>query len=378
MRRQRIALTLASNSETATATFTYPYGMAVIAPLLKQKFPNTEVFFSLNEREILEADLVCCSGLTNAWSQVNKLGEKVTAQDKRFIVGGQHVTALPHTLKFGEPFIGPLECLAQISRQPLPDWTIFPDMHLPGKTHVVMTSRGCPFKCRFCSSSAFWNGYYPLPVNRVIAEISELATLGVRNISIFDDLFTVDAKRLKNLVERIIAAGLNSIDFSCLVRADSVAPEVLELLRMMNVNNVAFGAESGSDVILKMMNKKTTVKQNQHCIDLLNSFGYIPNSGIVIGFPGETPETLALSYEFINKNRGKCLIEIFPVHPLPGTWLWEFFMQKYSPDLDNFNWSSLSIQHNMADWANYHLLTDGCTVEDLKQFCGRAQSLRFE
>ena len=364
----KICLTIPFNYHSETASFALPYGLAVIAAIVKQNYPNSDLYYSSNEKDILDADIIYCSGLSESWDLVNELGKKATDLGKRFIVGGQHATALPHTLRYGEVFQGPLENFDKFWTNPLPDWSIFSAEHSKNARYAVMTSRGCPFKCRFCSSSSFWGGYMPMPTNRVIAEIRQLADMGVEEIILFDDLFTANIKRLRALVNKITQEGLNKIKYSCLVRADTISTEVLDLLREMNVVNTAFGAESGSDIILRVMNKKTTRKQNQHCINSLLAYGYTPVFSLIVGFPGETSSTLAETFNFIIENKAKCLPEVYPVQPLPGTWLWEYFMSHHAPDLESFNWSSLGLRGNKVDWDTYHLLSNSCTLDDLRDF----------
>ncbi|WP_167122756.1 B12-binding domain-containing radical SAM protein [Nitratidesulfovibrio liaohensis] len=371
----RICLTLPFACDPKAASFALPYGIAVIAPILQKQHPGADIFFSTNENEVLSADIIYCSGMSEAWDIVNDLGRKAIERGKKFVVGGQHVTALPQTLRYGEAFRGPLENFEQPWANPLPDWSIFPTSLHSNAKYIVMSSRGCPFKCRFCSSSSFWSGrYFPFPTNRVIAEIRQLAHMGVKEIILFDDLFTANASRLRSLVERIVSEGLNYIRYSCLVRADTISNEVLDLLQAMNVVNAAFGAESGSDIMLRVMNKQTTCDKNQKCIDLLLSYGYSPVFSMVIGFPGESRSTLQQTFDFIAHNKGKCLPEVYPVQPLPGTWLWDYFTNKYNPDLNSFDWSSLSLRGNTLDWEKYHLLSDSCTIDDLREFMALASS----
>lgn len=364
----RICLTLPFEDDSRSASFALPYGMAVIASILRSKHPGAEIFFSNDEKMILQADEIYCSGLSESWDIVNMLAEKVVAHGKRFVVGGQHVTALPQTLKFGEIFSGPLEVIDKKWPNPLPDWSIFSEDQKNNAQYVVMTSRGCPFKCKFCSSSSFWRGYFPLPVDRVIQEITQVAALNAKEIVLFDDLFTADKRRLRQISERIVAEGLNSINYSCLIRADSCCPETLELLQKMNVKAMAFGAESGSDFILTAMNKKTSRHANQTCIDMLLDFGFTPVCSVIIGFPGESRKTLSESLLFIEKNIASTLIEVYPVQPLPGTWLWDYFVEQFAPDLNNFDWKSLKIRGNTIDFETYRVLSNNCSAHELKQF----------
>lgn len=353
----RICLTLPFEEESNSASFALPYGLAVIAPIIR-KHADDEIFFSNDEETILGSDIIYCSGLSESWDIVNSLAEKAISAGKRFIVGGQHVTALPQTLRFGEAFLGPLEVIDKEWSNPLPDWTIFSEESKSNAQYVVMTSRGCPFQCKFCSSSSFWGKYIPLPVDRVIQEISQLAELNAKQVVLFDDLFTADRQRLRKISEKIVANGLDSISYSCLIRADSCTPDTLELLRRMNVTAMAFGAESGSNFILNAMNKKTSRRANQDCIDMMLDFGFTPVCSVIVGFPGESRKTLSETLLFIERNIQSTLIDVYPVQPLPGTWLWDYFVKKFSPELSTFDWKSLKIRSNTIDFESYRLLSD--------------------
>ena len=84
----RICLTLPfDDSESTSASFALPYGIAVIASIIKEKHPSSEVFFSNNESEIVGADGIWCSRLSESWDLVNQLGEKAVNLNQRFIVG---------------------------------------------------------------------------------------------------------------------------------------------------------------------------------------------------------------------------------------------------------------------------------------------------
>lgn len=351
------------------ADFTLPYSITVLSAWIKHTQPNAEVYYSETFSDLLEADEVWCTAVSESWNLVNEMGEAVVNAGKRFLVGGHHATALPETLLFGETFRGPVEgALYDINKLPMPDWSILPRQR--NKQFVLMTSRGCPYHCTFCSSAAFWKKYTAKSPARVIAEIKQLRDLSAKSINIFDDLFTVDKKRLKEIVKRIKEEELDTIKYSCLVRADSVDEEVIDLLCDMNVHNIAFGSESGSDSILKMMNKKASVSQN---INLVYNFARrgikIGATSIVLGHPGESPETLHKTKQYIEAIRPACgVIEVYPLIPYPGTQIWEYFCKKYSVDVTRFDWSTLRIASEGFSWDAFYLLSDDCTTDNLKEF----------
>ncbi|WP_291443662.1 radical SAM protein [Desulfovibrio sp.] len=366
--KKTIALTLPRLCDESAVDYTLPYGIACIAAEIRHSSPDTHVIFSEKLEELIQADEVWCTGLTEAWNLVNELGANVVNAGKFFHVGGHHVTALPETLKYGKAFAGPFGDVANCDFAPLPAWDIFPDFEQ--KRSLIITSFGCPFSCNFCSSKAFWKTYIAKSATRTLLEIKDLAARGAKDIIIFDDLFTANLTRLRELSQMIKAEGLDYISYNCLIRSDTATPEIISLLRQMNVATLAFGAESGSDAILSAMNKKTTSTQNQRAIDILNDYGYKPTMSFIVGFPGESKKTLDETRKFIDRNRkNSSIIDILPSTPLPGTWLWKQFVAKHHPDILNFPWESLKLRANTADWERYPLMADGCDVADLQEIC---------
>jgi len=367
MKKRKIIALIQANQESLenSANFTFPYTLAVLSAWIKKTMPDVEVFLAHNIIDALVADEIWCSSLSEDWENALALGKFFTEEGKKFVVGGHHATALPMTMPYGQVNIGPLENIRHIDELPLPDWSLFPNIH--DKPGMIMTSRGCPFSCNFCSSSAFWKSYKEKSPFKIVQEIKQLANLGLSEIIIFDDLFASNVKRLRNVCDLICSEGLNYINYNCLVRSDTINHEIIYLLKKMGVKAVAFGSESDEDKILKMINKKTTVSKNINAINLLYDMGYTPNTGLVIGYPGETKDTLKRTCDYIEKIRPFTgIIDVYPVIPYPGTPLWNIFINMYNPDIMNFNWSSLALRSNAVSWEKYFLLSNSCSKEDLK------------
>jgi len=98
---------------------------------------------------------------------------------------------------------------------------------MPSKNLYMFTSRGCPYSCVFCSSSAFWHGARFFSAEYVLDEIKELvAEYNTKYISLYDDLFIADKKRLKKIVQLIKKEKLDQeVSFGCLARANLVDEE---------------------------------------------------------------------------------------------------------------------------------------------------------
>ena len=295
-----------------------------------------------------------CTSATHGWIEANKLGRIVVEAGKEFLMGGHHATALPESLKYGRAFRGPIEVYAHIDELPLPDWSIFPETRKP----AMMTSRGCPFSCNFCASRSFWKMPQFKSPEKVIAEAKLVRDLGVSDIAIFDDLFVASKKRLRRIVELMNSERLNRNTYHCLVRSDLIDLETTLLLKEMNVRELHIGAESGSDRILRLMNKGTTVTTNQRAIDLLHEHGIQPTMTLIIGYPEETEEDLNLTIDFVSKNRAKCnIVGMLPCVPFPGTPLWDRFARENDIDVRTFNWESLIPGNGSTSRDQYIMLT---------------------
>jgi hypothetical protein len=360
---ESLTIGLTTASLEGSADFANSYTMATIAAWIRKVRPRVRLVYSTDVGELLKCDHVWCTSLSESWNEINRLGKTIVDAGKTFVVGGHHATALPETLKYGLAFRGPIELYKSVDELPLPDWSIFKEE----KAYpVVMTSRGCPYSCQFCSTRSFWNGWQAKKPEIVVAEVKALRTLHATTISIFDDLFITSKTRLRSIVELIDAEGLSGLSYSCLVRSNLVDSQTTGLLKEMNIRALAFGAESGSDRVLRLMNKKATVEDNQRAIDVLNADGYRPTMSFILGYPDETEEDLNQTVEFIAKNRSKCdIIELYPCIPLPGTPLWTRFVQEHHVDVHAFDWEGLSIRSQTKDWDKYVMLTSNYSKDRL-------------
>jgi len=197
---------------------------------------------------------------------------------------------------------------------------------------VVMTSRGCPYACSFCSSPLMWGGCRTFSPRYVVGEIQELVRLfGARYIRFFDDVLTLGRKRLVELVEMIRSEGLHDqVTFSCFSRFNLLDHETLRLLAKGNIKFVNVGLESASGTVLESLkDRPVTVQESQEVIDMACDEGIAMGLSIIIGTPGETEDDLLATYAFLSKNREKlCEIEVNPLVPNPGTPTWDRALER--------------------------------------------------
>jgi radical SAM superfamily enzyme YgiQ (UPF0313 family) len=220
----------------------------------------------------------------------------------------------------------------------------------PISQQYLFTSRGCPYKCTFCSSSAFWKTTRFHSAKWVADEIQHLMGMGYSHLPFLDDLFVVNRKRFIETIEEIKRRHLDAAGFttSFSVRANLVDDELCALIKgFPSVKSTFFGIESGSDRILKLMGKNVTVAKNQEALDRLFEIGLPPSVSLIVGWPSETEEEIRATCSFVQKNVKEKKVRwdnpIAILTPLPNTPVWDDAVKAglLPSDLRDFNWGRL-------------------------------------
>lgn len=211
-------------------------------------------------------------------------------------------------------------------------------------THIL-TSRGCPFNCVFCAASLIWRrrARFHSP-EYVVGEIKQLAErYGIDEILIFDDLFTQNKKRLREVVRLIREEKLDErLSFTCLSRTDTLDEETCQLLKKMNVKRLNLGFESGSPRVLKYLKRNTTtVEQNKRAIELAKKHDFVVDGYFMLGTPYETKKDMMLTLNFI-KNNPVDVVTLSITTAYPGTELWGYAKQ-HGFVSDDMDWDKLDI-----------------------------------
>jgi len=208
-----------------------------------------------------------------------------------------------------------------------------------GMTYM-MTSRGCPYTCSFCTIPFTSEGYRMNSPEYVLDEIKSIRMHypQVNNIRIFDDLYIVNPKRVAKIADLVHAEGLHQeLAFGCWGRANLIDAKAIESFKKMNMAHVAFGAESGSSRVLSHIKPGCTVEQNQRSIELLYDNGIQPVVSLILGHPLETEDDLWATYEFVERNLDKLHdVEFNVATPWPGTELWQGALKRgrVHPEMD--------------------------------------------
>ena len=211
-------------------------------------------------------------------------------------------------------------------------------------TAVIISTRGCPFECTFCSSIVMAGRIVRRrTIKNIIDELKYLKErYKIKVIALPDENITIKPKFINNLCKAIIKENLN-MRFVLLsgVRLDTLNLATLKLMRRAGfVKRVAVGIENGSDRVLKLMKKGTTVKIIREKLSLMRQAGFKPLGYCIIGFPGETKKTIMQTIKF-------CLsLPIYgagftPFLPYPGTEAHNNLVRQGKID-KNFDYSQLT------------------------------------
>jgi radical SAM superfamily enzyme YgiQ (UPF0313 family) len=236
------------------------------------------------------------------------------------------------------------------------------------ENQLLLTSRGCPYKCTFCASSHFWQAVRYFSSDYVIEEIEHIIKhYPVLNILIFDDLFVFNLKRLEEISSEIVKKGYHKkVSFSCNARPNHITKESIEYLKRMNVKTIAMGLESGSNRILtSLKGEEISVEINKRAIDLCKENGLFVHGSFMLGCPDETEEDMFKTRDFI-KNSGIDKGDISLAAALPGTQFWAYASKKglVSNEMD---WSKLAIKSadDMPQDDDFILLSDEISRQSL-------------
>ena len=155
----------------------------------------------------------------------------------------------------------------------------------------IFTSRGCPYKCIFCSSRSISGMQYRIySIERIVSEIKLLVEkYNQKTIWIMDDNIAVNPKRFKSFVKLVIKEGLHKkTEFHGSMRGDNLTDEVLELAKKGNFRMISFGMETGTEQLMKLIDKRETVEAVVSAIKRTHQKGITTAATLIFGLPTET------------------------------------------------------------------------------------------
>ncbi len=422
MDRLRILLVNALHSGEYIQTVFPGLGMAYLASTIESEWPAADI--RIEDRKVRQAlaefdpEIVAISAVTPNFPLAVEYAAAAKQAGAAVVVGGAHITALPRQLHslmdvgvIGEGEATFLDLVRRFDRRRrrfvdldgvagivfrTPEGTLAvtpkrppitpldriprPARHLlslpqHGVIHV-MSSRGCPYRCRFCVSSRFWGRTRYFSPDYVLTELAEVVErYQPSKIFFYDDLFLVPPRRFHAIVERIVALGLNrKIEFNVNCRANLITDEVAAALRRMNAVTANFGFESGSPATLRYLKGgSVTVEDNWRAVRIMRRHGINVSGTFVIGCPEETREDIDMTFRFIRES-GLSFFEVYPLTPYPGTPVWDDALEQGVVS-ESMDWSRLD-QEGSGDTAGWIVVSKTFSAEEIAAFLQEIRALK--
>ncbi len=224
----------------------------------------------------------------------------------------------------------PLEM--NLDKFPFPNYDLF--MNPKIKNVSVITSRGCPSNCSFCCLHAVGRRIWrPRDYKKVVDEIEFLLKKfpWIETIEIGDDTSTLDNNRMVDMCKEIIKRKIK-VAFRCQGRIKPITREMLYWMEKAGFNKICFGIETGSEKLLKSTHKGITRQDCINTFKLLSEFKKIEAvKFLIVGFPGETEQTVNETIDLVKKLQKLKKMEFFYATPLwiyPGTEVYEIAKSK--------------------------------------------------
>jgi len=371
--------------------------------------------YGLTNQEIVEqcqeADLVGISIMSDYFLETKDLCQKLKQINKKVVLGGPHpsvlaketleetkadyviigegeetlldlvkaienqqdVKQIPGLISRNKKEFIPRPLIKDLDSLPFLDWSALDPRNYKKAPHgaliknfpvaPIISSRGCPYQCKFCASPAIWHRIirFRSPAN-VVDEIEYLVNnFGVKEIHFEDDNLTLKKEHVSQICSLILERNLK-ISWATPngIRADQVNFEILQLMKQSGCYYIVFGIESGNQEILDSIEKKEKLIEIERAVNWSHRLGLMTQGFFIFGLPGETEKTIKRTIDFAKKiplDRAQFLL----LDLLPGSALW----REYKDEIE-IDYSKRSYQE--ATW-----IPPGLTKETLE----KSQSLAF-
>ncbi|HEU5229916.1 MAG TPA: PhpK family radical SAM P-methyltransferase [Ktedonobacteraceae bacterium] len=268
------------------------------------------------------------------------------------------------------------------------NYSLFPKEEF-GQFVTLRTAKSCPFACAFCGFPQRAGKYTYMDLRCVEQELNAIRDIdGVTTLTFIDDTFNVPKGRFKEIL-RMMIRNKYGFKWNSYFRSDHADEEAIELMGQAGCEGVFLGVESGSDQLLQRMNKTARRRHYAKAIPLLKAAGISTHANLIIGFPGETYETVQETMDFIETAQP----DFFRAQQWycdPTTPIWQQ-REHYGIKGSAFNWTHntmdantaadlvdkvfLSIenshwlpQYGFEQWSIFYLQRQGMTMEQIKAF----------
>ncbi len=236
----------------------------------------------------------------------------------------------------------------------------------------MVSSRGCPYRCNYCSIRMM-NGttYRFLSPERIVTELDILINkYGQKQVVFYDDNFCFKKRRVKEVCDAIIKADLHKkCAFSIQTRADNFYPDVVPMMAEAGFKHAGFGMETGIDRLHHIINKEETVQQHRDAVNLAKKYGMTTALFMIFGLPTETHEDRRESFKIVD-SMGTTESKYNNLIPYPGTPMYKTLSTNdrihIQPAWANFI-STLSITRSIFDKTPLPYVPDSASEWELKR-----------
>ena len=182
----------------------------------------------------------------------------------------------------------------------------------------INTRRGCPYTCKWCSHSVYGMTYRRRSPARTIEEIEYLTEKYKPDMFWFvDDVFTISHKWLTS-VHNLLKDRNIKIRFECISRSDRLSEDVIKTLKEMGCFRLWIGAESGSQHVLDLMDRRVKADNVREMIKLTMKYGIEAGTFIMLGYPGETKKDIVITAEHLKASNPDIFLTTV-AYPIKGT-----------------------------------------------------------
>ncbi len=353
-------------------------GPLILGGILKRAGHNVSVYEELNgkadiRRLMKDTDLFCFSIMTSNAPRAYALGDLIHRESgARVLMGGMHASWLPEeALKHADQVIvGEGEKvildvaegritdrivqgipICDLDKVPYPDYSI---LKTPCAAANVISTRGCPFRCTFCTTSRMFSPYRQRSVDNVIEEIRMYKAMGFRYMNFEDDNFTADKERAKEICRRMIEEKLVFKESFFFGRTDMANDEeLLQLLHDAHLTRVLIGIESLNQKALNSIHKGQNIQDIRNAGKACEKYGIRIIASIVLGLDDDTKEDIRRSVDFAKEIHAYQLQPAI-LTPFPGTPVFEEFEE--SGRMITHDWTLFDMMNvtfrpaNMTAW----------------------------
>ncbi len=242
---------------------------------------------------------------------------------------------------------------------------------------TIMSTRGCPFRCEFCSNVVFGGSYRERSPKNVVDEIEEALRLGYERISFSDDVFTMKKERVTLVCEEILRRELR-FKWECLGRVDALDTPTALKMKQAGCTRIYFGIESGDEDMLELMKKRITPELAREAVEIAHEAGLQVGAFFILCYPGDTDDTVLETLHFTT-SLPLDYIGLSMPYPLPGTDLYkrtkDRITRDWHPDDSPFGSHVLIFDADFSEAKMWFAIMKGHAQFEIKRRMGKLAPL---